>query len=66
MRFFARILWIALFIVATYSWMVAFEHGFAWKGFSAGFQNEWKNLSAMLTGRDTTDTSIPSAPTPKK
>jgi hypothetical protein len=53
MRFVARLLWIAAFLIATYSWMVAFEHGFGWRGFSDGFLVEWKNLGALLVGKPT-------------
>lgn len=53
MRLLARILWIVAFLLATYSWMVAFEHGFNWPGFSEGFATEWRNLSALLMGKGT-------------
>jgi hypothetical protein len=64
MRLFARILWIAAFLLATYSWMVAFEHGFGWKGFSAGFQTEWKNLGSVLSGKGLAEAQQNTAPTP--
>jgi hypothetical protein len=51
MRIFARLLWIAAFLLATYSWMVAFEHGFAWDKFQKGFQVEWRNLGSLLSGK---------------
>ena len=51
MRILARLLWIAAFLLATYSWMVAFEHGFAWDKFQKGFKVEWRNLGNMLTGK---------------
>ena len=53
MRFIARMLWICTFVLATYSWMVAFEHGFAWKGFSDGFKVEWRNVGSLLMGKTT-------------
>ena len=53
MRIFSRVLWIVAFVVATYCWMVAFEHGFNWKGFSSGFTVEWKNVGALLMGKPT-------------
>ena len=53
MRTFARLLWIAAFLLATYSWMVAFEHGFAWQGFQDGFKEEWRNLGTLLSGKST-------------
>ena len=64
MRLFARILWIAAFLLATYSWMVAFEHGFGWKGFSAGFQAEWKNLGSVLSGKGLAEAQQNTAPAP--
>lgn len=48
MRLFSRLLWISLFLLATYSWMVAFEHGFALDKFRNGFKTEWRNVSALL------------------
>ena len=51
MRTFARLLWIAAFLVATYSWMVAFEHGFAWPAFREGFKVEWRNVATLLSGK---------------
>lgn len=62
MRIFARLLWIAAFLLATYSWMVAFEHGFAWDKFQKGFQVEWRNLGALLTGKVSTAPVTPPAP----
>lgn len=53
MRIISRLLWIAAFLLATYSWMVAFEHGFTWPGFSEGFGAEWKNVSGLLMGKGT-------------
>lgn len=54
--------WICAFVVATYSWMVAFEHGFAWKGFSNGFQSEWRNVGSLLMGKQVPATSVRPAP----
>jgi hypothetical protein len=51
MRLLARLLWIAAFAAATYCWMVAFEHGLGWKGFSEGFRTEWRNLGGLLVGK---------------
>lgn len=51
MRMLARLMWIAAFVLATYCWMVIFEHGFAWKGFAEGFSTEWRNLAALFTGK---------------
>ena len=62
MRILARLLWIVAFLVATYSWMVAFEHGFAWEKFQQGFQVEWRSLGDLLTGKVT---PAPVAPLPQ-
>lgn len=51
MRALTKTLWIAAFLLATYSWMVALEHGFGWRGFSLGFKSEWRNLGALLVGK---------------
>jgi len=65
MRFIARLLWIALFVLATYSWMVAFEHGFGWSQFQVGFKKEWRNVGTMLSGKTVREVeSPPSAPAP--
>jgi hypothetical protein len=57
MRILSRMLWIVAFLVATYCWMVGFEHGFGWKGFSEGFQVEWKNVGALLMGKSSPDSA---------
>jgi hypothetical protein len=51
MRIFSRLLWIAAFLLATYSWMVAFEHGFAWDKFQKGFLVEWRTIGDLLSGK---------------
>ena len=66
MRIFARFLWILAFLLATYSWMVAFEHGFAWDKFQKGFLVEWRNLGSLLTGKTTPAPATPAPqPTPQ-
>ncbi len=68
MRLLSRIFWILAFLLATYSWMVAFEHGFGWKGFSQGFQTEWRNLGSVLSGKGLSqpqEASPAPAPAPK-
>ncbi len=50
-RIFTRLMWIVAFVLATYCWMVGFEHGFAWNGFSEGFTSEWRNLAALIMGK---------------
>jgi hypothetical protein len=62
MRLFARFLWIATFMLATYSWMVAFEHGFSWAGFREGFKGEWRNLAAFVSGDPVAPKPITPAP----
>ncbi|CAN5900840.1 hypothetical protein BH11VER1_BH11VER1_11380 [soil metagenome] len=63
MRFIARLLWIALFVLATYSWMVAFEYGFGWGQFQIGFKQEWRNVATMLSGKTVAAVDTP-APAP--
>lgn len=53
MRIFSQFLWIAAFLLATYCWMVIFEHGLAWNGFSEGFRTEWQNLASLFMGKPT-------------
>ena len=65
MRTFARLFWIIAFIVATYSWMVAFEHGFAWERFQAGFKVEWKNLATLMSGKTNATPILPAIEAPK-
>ena len=50
-RLVSRLLWIAAFVLAAYCWMVAFEHGLGWKGFSEGFRSEWRNVAGLLVGK---------------
>lgn len=61
MRLFSRLLWISTFLLATYSWMVAFEHGFAWNQFRDGFKSEWRNVGALLMAQPQ---SVPAAQKP--
>ena len=51
LRLLSRIFWIAAFVLATYCWMVIFEHGVGWKGFSEGFRTEWHNLASLFMGK---------------
>jgi hypothetical protein len=53
MHVFSKFLWIAAFVLATYCWMVIFEHGLGWKGFSEGFRAEWKNVGGLFVGKTT-------------
>lgn len=52
MRIVYRLLWIAAFVLATYCWMVAFEHGLGWKEFLEGFRSEWRNVADLLIGKN--------------
>jgi hypothetical protein len=47
MRTLLRVFWIIAFLVATFSWMVLFQHGFGWQKFTTGVQQE---LSALGLG----------------
>ena len=50
MRAFTKVLWITAFLVATFCWMVLFQHGFTWQGFTTGTREEVRNLVTRLTG----------------
>jgi len=51
LRLLSRFFWIAAFVLATYCWMVIFEHGLGWKGFSEGFRTEWRNVASLFMGK---------------
>lgn len=51
MRIASRLLWTLLFVLATYSWMVLFEHGISVNRFKEGFKSEWRNVGALLMGK---------------
>ena len=51
MRLLSRFFWIAAFLLATYCWMVMFEHGISWGGFSEGFRTEWRNVAGLFVGK---------------
>lgn len=44
MRALSKIFWLLAFLVATFLWMVVFEHGFSAKAITDGSQKEWKRL----------------------
>lgn len=44
MRTLIRVFWITAFLLATFSWMVLFQHGFGWQKFTTGVKQE---LSAL-------------------
>ncbi len=50
MRFLSKVLWTLAFIVATFFWMVLFEHGFTMKGLTEGTGEELRSLSTWISG----------------
>lgn len=50
MRLLSKFLWIIAFLLATFCWMVLFEHGFSVKGFTTGLSQEWGELVSLVTG----------------
>jgi hypothetical protein len=50
MRLLSKVLWIIAFLLATFCWMVLFEHGFSVKGFTTGLKQEWGELVSLVTG----------------
>ncbi len=50
MRIFSRVLWIIAFLLATFCWMVVFQHGLSWQGFTAGAREEVQALFSAATG----------------
>lgn len=50
MRFLSKVLWTLAFIVATFFWMVLFEHGFTMKGLTEGTGEELRALSSWISG----------------
>lgn len=50
MRLLSKILWFLAFLVATFCWMVLFEHGFSVKSFTDGVREELAGWKAKVTG----------------
>jgi hypothetical protein len=50
MRLLSKILWFLAFLVATFCWMVLFEHGFSVKSFKEGALQELQDWKAKVTG----------------
>lgn len=50
MRLIKRVLWILAFLVATFFWMVAFQHGFTLDGLVKGTREELSTLLALVSG----------------
>ncbi len=50
MRILSKVLWTLAFLVATFLWMVLFEHGFTMKGLTQGTREELGALAAWFSG----------------
>jgi hypothetical protein len=50
MRLLPKVFWIAAFLAATFCWMVLFQHGFTWKGFTSGAREEFSALVSLVNG----------------
>lgn len=49
MRVISKVIWITAFAVATFCWMVLFQHGFSWQGFTTGAREELRMMVTRLT-----------------
>jgi ABC-type spermidine/putrescine transport system permease subunit I len=47
MRIFIRVFWITAFLLATFSWMVLFQHGFSVDKFTSGVRHELTSLGIL-------------------
>lgn len=50
MRLIKRVLWTLAFLVATFLWMVAFQHGFTLDGLTKGAREELSMLITLASG----------------
>ncbi len=50
MRILSKVLWTLAFLVATFLWMVLFEHGFSMKGLTEGTGEELRALASWFGG----------------
>ncbi len=50
MRILSKVLWTLAFLVATFVWMVLFEHGFSMKGLTEGTGAELRGIAAWFDG----------------
>jgi hypothetical protein len=50
MRLLSKVLWFLAFLVATFCWMVLFEHGFSMKSFTEGVRAELRDLAGKVAG----------------
>ena len=66
MRLLSKILWFLAFLVATFCWMVLFEHGFSVKSFKAGALQELSDWKAKVTGSAAAMPEESAAPAPQK
>lgn len=48
MRLLSKLLWIVAFVVASFCWMVLFEHGFSVQGFTKGVKEELSELVSLV------------------
>jgi hypothetical protein len=61
MRLLSKILWFLAFLVATFCWMVLFEHGFSVESFTRGVREELRELAAKVTGGAVAGTEAPAS-----
>lgn len=72
MRLLSKILWFLAFLVATFCWMVLFEHGFSVESFTRGVREELKEMAAKVTGGSPVEApsvepvAVPETPAAKK
>lgn len=70
MRLLSKILWFLAFLVATFCWMVLFEHGFSVENFTRGVGEELREMAAKVTGgaaeAPSGETVSPAAPAASK
>jgi hypothetical protein len=65
MRLLSKVLWFLAFLVATFCWMVLFEHGFSMKSFTEGVRTELRELAGKVAGgaEEPTPPAPPEPPT---
>jgi|GEM_PF-840260 hypothetical protein len=61
MRLLSKILWFLAFLVATFCWMVLFEHGFSVNSFTQGVKQELADWKAKVTGSAEAKPATPAA-----
>lgn len=65
MRLLSKILWFLAFLVATFCWMVLFEHGFSMKSFTEGVRVELRELVGKVTGSGADQPAPAASPAPQ-